>query len=224
MLQNGREVAMAGGRKWTISELNLVKGAAKARQAEDRLRADAWRKNREAELEAVVNRNYDGSEIPAIRELVNKLLETAAPFIEEFDRLAAEHYPAEFARPRLGISVTPGGIPDDLRKQARRDAATHLSARHAFMLANSANFVGETVAGATQRVTDNLEVAEVLELLAAPNRATPTLEPPGPAIGILRRLLPHPEEWGFAGYDGGGSPLLPAPEQAKALPPPADDK
>jgi len=35
------------------------------------------------------------------------------------------------------------------------------------------------------------------------------LEPPGPAIGILRKLLPHPEEWGFAGYDGAGSPLLP---------------
>jgi hypothetical protein len=35
------------------------------------------------------------------------------------------------------------------------------------------------------------------------------LEPPGAAIGILRKLLPHPEEWGFVGYDGDGSPLLP---------------
>ena len=72
------------------------------------------------------------------------------------------------------------------------------------------------------RATDNPEVAEVLERLAAPNRATPTLEPPGPAIGILRKLLPHPEEWGFAGYDGVGSPLLPEPEPPKALPPPDD--
>ena len=215
---------MAVGRTWTISELNLVKGAAKSRQAEDRLRADAWRKTRDAELEAVVNRSYDGAEIPAIRELVSKHLEMAAPIIKEFDRLAAEHYPAEFSRPRLGINVIPGGIPPDVRNQVRRDAATHLSARHAFMLANSANFIGETVAGATQRATDNLEVAEVLELLAAANRATPTLEPPGPAIGILRRLLPHPEEWGFAGYDGAGSPLLPELKAPKALAPPDDDK
>jgi hypothetical protein len=59
------------------------------------------------------------------------------------------------------------------------------------------------------RTTDNADVQEVLQRLAVPNRATPTLEPPGPAIGILRKLLPHPEEWGFAGYDGAGSPLLP---------------
>jgi hypothetical protein len=63
-------------------------------------------------------------------------------------------------------------------------------------------------------------VLEVLDKLAVPNRATPTLEPPGPAIGILKKLLPHPTEWGFAGYDGGGSPLLPAPDEAKALPAP----
>jgi hypothetical protein len=215
---------MTGGRKWSVSELNLVKGASKTRQSEDRLRADAWRKNREAELEAVVNRIYDGMEIPAVRELIGKLSDVARPFIEEFDRLVAEHYPAEFARPRLGINVIPGGIPPDMRNQVRRDAATHLTARHAFMLANSASFVTETLTGATMRATDNPEVAEVLERLAAPNRATPTLEPPGPAIGILRRLLPHPEEWGFAGYDGVGSPLLPEPEPPKALAPPDDDK
>jgi hypothetical protein len=224
MLQNGREVMMTAGRKWTIPELNLVKGAAKTRQSEDRLRADAWRKTREAELEAVVNRSYDAMEVPGVRELIGKLSDVARPFIEEFDRLVAEHYPAEFARPSLGISVGPGGFPAQVRDKVRRDAAVHLSARHAFMLANSANFVTETLAGATQRATDNPEVAEVLERLAAPNRATPTLEPPGPAIGILRRLLPHPEEWGFAGYDGAGSPLLPEPEPQKALAPPADDK
>jgi hypothetical protein len=215
---------MTAGRKWSVSELNLVKGASKTRQSEDRLRADAWRKNREAELEAVVNRIYDGMEIPAVRELIGKLSDVARPFIEEFDRLVAEHYPAKFARPRLGINVTPGGIPPDMRNQVRRDAATHLTARHAFMLANSASFVTETLTGATMRATDNPEVAEVLERLATPNRATPTLEPPGPAIGILRRLLPHPEEWGFAGYDGVGSPLLPEPEPPKALAPPDDDK
>jgi hypothetical protein len=215
---------MTGGRKWSVSELNLVKGASKTRQSEDRLRADAWRKTREAELEAVVNRIYDGMEIPAVRQLIGKLSDVARPFIEEFDRLVAEHYPAEFARPRLGINVIPGGIPPDMRNQVRRDAATHLTARHAFMLANSASFVTETLTGATMRATDNPEVTEVLERLAAPNRATPTLEPPGPAIGILRRLLPHPEEWGFAGYDGVGSPLLPEPEPPKALAPPDDDK
>ena len=29
---------------WRVSELNLVKGASKQRQQEDRLRADAWEK------------------------------------------------------------------------------------------------------------------------------------------------------------------------------------
>ena len=37
---------------WRAAELNLVKGASKQRQAEDKLRTDAWAKNREAELEA----------------------------------------------------------------------------------------------------------------------------------------------------------------------------
>jgi hypothetical protein len=60
-------------------------------------------------------------------------------------------------------------------------------------------------------------VHEFIDKLAVPNRATPTLEPPGPAIGILRRLLPHPEEWGLAGYDGGTSPLLPPPDAPKAI-------
>ena len=210
---------MAAGRKWTISELNLVKGAAKTRQSEDRLRADAWRKTREAELEAVVNKVYDAMEIPEVAALIGKLTDVVRPFIEEFDRLIEEAYPAEFSRPKLHINIIPGGIPPGLRNQVRRDAATHLTARHAFMLANSASFVTETLAGATQRATDNVEVAEVLERLAAPNRATPTLEPPGPAIGILRQLLPHPEEWGFAGYDDVGSPLLPEPEPPKGLGP-----
>jgi hypothetical protein len=217
---------MTAGRKWSVSELNLVKGASKTRQSEDRLRADAWRKNREAELEAVVNRSYNAMEVPGIPELLGKLSEVTRPIIEEFDRLVAEHYPAEFARPTLSINVIPGGFPPDMRNQVRRDAATHLTARHAFMLANSANFINETVNGATMRATDNPEVAEVLERLAAPNRTTPTLEPPGPAIGILRRLLPYPEEWGFAGYDGVGSPLLPEPPatRRRALAPPDHDQ
>ena len=85
---------MPVGRKWSVSELNLVKGAARTRQSEDRLRTDAWRKTREAELEAVVNRAYVGMEIPEIRDVVSKAAEAVRPFIEEFDRLAAEHYPA----------------------------------------------------------------------------------------------------------------------------------
>jgi hypothetical protein len=223
MLQNSRgSLRVVAGQKWKVQELNLVKGASKARQSEDRLRADAWRKNREAELEDVVNRTYTGMEFPEIRALVDKASAVMRPIIEEFDRLIAERYPAEFARPRLSFGVSPGGIPEDMRDKVRRDAAKHLNARHGFMLANSANFVNNIVSGATMRATDNPEVADVLEQLAAPNRATPTLEPPGPAIGILRKLLPYPEEWGFAGYDGAGSPLLPQSAPHTALPSPDD--
>jgi hypothetical protein len=185
---------MSARKPWRVSELNLVKGASKQRQAEDRLRADAWEKTREAELEAVVNRTYDGMDIPEIATLVSKLSELAAPYIAEYNRLFAEHYPAEFAKARLSINITPGGISREMRDQVRRDAAKHLQARKAYMLANSSGYVTETLADATSRTTDNPEVREVLERLAVPNRATPTLEPPGPAIGILRKLLPHPEE------------------------------
>jgi hypothetical protein len=193
---------------WRVAELNLVKGASKQRQEEDRLRAEAWAKTREAELEAVVNRTYDGMDIAEIAALVAKLSEVMAPYIAEFDRLFAEHYPAEFAKANLGITITPGGIDPKMRDKVRRDAALHIAARKAFMLANSSTFVTETMSEATKRTTDNSEVHEMLDRLAVPNRATPTLEPPGTAIGILRKLLPHPEEWGLAGYDDAGSPLL----------------
>jgi hypothetical protein len=209
--------------KWQVRDLNLVNRAAKQRQSEDRLRADAWRKEREAELEAVVNRSYDGMEAPQIRALVDKASALMKPLIEEFDRLVAEHYPAEFSRPRLGISLVPGGINPKERDRLRRDAAKHLAARHAYMLANSAGFTTEVLSGATVRATDNPEVVEVLEKLAVPNRATPVLQPPGPAIGVLKKLLPHPEEWGFDGYAEGGSPLLPATPRP-ALEGPSDDE
>lgn len=210
--------------KWKVGELNLVKGAAKQRQSEDRLRADAWRKEREAELEAVVNRSYDGMEFPEIRALVDKASALMKPLIEEFDRLTAQHYPAEFSRPRLRISLIPGGIGDQkTRDKIRRDAATHLAAKYAFMLANSAGFTTEVLSDATVRTTDNPEVVEMLEKLAVPNRTTPVLQPPGPAIGVLRTLLPHPEEWGFDGYVESGSPLLPATPRP-ALRGPSDDE
>ena len=106
---------MTASRKWRVAELNLVTRASKQRQSEDRTRADAWRKQREAELEAVVNRSYDGMEFPQIRALVDRVNALVAPLVEEFDRLAAERYPAEFARPRLTIQLIPGGIPPDLR-------------------------------------------------------------------------------------------------------------
>jgi hypothetical protein len=209
---------------WRVAELNLVKGASKQRQAEDKLRADAWQKNREAELEAVVNRTYDGMDIPEIRAVVEAASKAMAPYIAEFDRLFAEHYPAEFAKAALGITITPGGIDPKMRDKVRRDAALHLAARKAFMLANSSTFVTETMSAATKRTSDNPEVHEMLDRLAVPNRATPTLEPPGPAIGMLRKLLPHPEEWGFAGYDA-GSPLLPDQSaKPKALVAPEDPK
>ncbi len=210
---------------WRTSELNLVKGAAKQRQAEDRLRADAWQKNREAELEAVVNRTYDGMDIPEIRAVVEAASNAMAPYIAEFDRVFAEHYPAEFTKATLGITITPGGIDPRMRDKVRRDAAVHIAARKAFMLANSSTVLTETMSEATKRTTDNSEVHEMLDRLAVPNRATPTLEPPGPAIGILRKLLPHPEEWGFAGYDGAGSPLLPDQSvKPKALSAPTDQE
>jgi len=207
---------MTAGRKWRVGELNLVNRATKQRQGEDRTRADAWRKQRDAELEAVVNRSYDGMEFPEIRALVDRANTLMAPIIEEFDRLAAECYPAEFARPQLMVRLIPGGIPGPVRDKVRRDAAKHLTARHAFMLANSATYTTEVMTEATLHATDNPEVVAMLERLAVPNRATPTLEPPGPAIGILRKLLPHPEQWGFEGYSD-GSPLLPQAAPAKAL-------
>lgn len=213
---------MANG-TWKVRDLNLVRGAAKQRQSEDRLRAEAWRKEREAELEAVVNRSYNGMEVPEIRALVDQASALMRPLIEEFDRLVAEHYPAEFSRPTLGISLIPGGIAPDLRDKVRRDAAKHLAARHAFMLANSAGFTTEVLSDATVRTTDNPEVVEVLERLSVPNRATPTLQAPGPAIGILKKLLPHPEEWGFDGYAEGGSPLLPGTSRV-ALSGPSEDE
>jgi hypothetical protein len=193
---------------WRVSELNLVKGASKQRQAEDKLRADAWQKNREAELEAVVNKIYDGMDVPGVPELVAKASEAVGPFIAEFDRLFTEYYPAEFAKAQLVLTIVPGGIPEKWRKQVRQDATQHIAARKAFMLAKSSGFVTEITTEATKRTTDNAEVHEMLDKLAVPNRATPTLEQPGPAIGILKRLLPRPEEWGFAGYDGKASPLL----------------
>ena len=174
-----------------------------------------------------MNRTYDGMDIPEIAVLVAKASEVMAPYIAEFDRLFTEHYPAEFAKAQLGITITPGGIPLKMRDKVRRDAALHIEARKAFMLANSSTFVTETMSEATKRTTDNAEVHDMLDRLAVPNRATPTLEPPGPAIGILRKLLPHPEEWDFAGYDGTGSPLLPSPEdkiKAKALTSPEPKK
>jgi hypothetical protein len=214
----------ADRKPWRVAELNLVKGASKQRQTEDKLRADAWQKTREAELEAVVNRWYDGMDIPEIAAVVAELIKLAAPYIAKFDRLFAEHYPAEFAKATLSVNIIPGGIPEKFRNQIRRDAALHIAARKAFMLANSSSFVTEVVTDATMKTTGNPEVHEVLERLAAPNRATPTLEPPGPAIGILAKLLPHPELWGFAGYDA-ASPLLPAPEKeaSKALSAPEDE-
>jgi hypothetical protein len=197
-----------GSKPWPTKDLNIVKGAAKQRQAEDRLRADAWQKNREAELEAVVNRSYDGMDIPECRAAVEELSALAAPFIKRFDKAFAEHYPAEFAKATLSVSITPGGIDPRWREQVRRDAAKHLSARRAYMLANSASLTTEVVTDASKQTVASPEAREMLDRLAVPNETTPVLEPPGAAIGILRRLLPHPEEWGLAGYEA-ASPLLP---------------
>lgn len=209
--------------KWRVQELNLVKGAAKQRQSEDRLRADAWKKEREAEAEAVVNRSYDGSEHPQLVAIVERFHKMVEPLIAEYDRVCAEVYPAEFSRPQLFWGVAAGGIPPKERDKFRRAVAVHIAAKHAYMLANSATFTTGVLNDATMRTTDNPEVAEVLEKLAGPNRATPVLQPPGPAIGSLAKLLPNPEEWGFDGYADAGSPLLTERQSAAlphALPPP----
>lgn len=197
---------------WRQAEVNLVKGALKERRAEDQRRADAWRATREAELEAVLGRSYDGMDVPGIPELLAKAQAAVAPYIEEYNRLFVGAYPAEFARATLRLQITAGGIPDPkFRERVRQDATRHLAARHRYMLANIAGHTTGTVVEASKRATNNPEVQEVLDRLAVPNASTPHLDPPGPAIGMLRRLLPHPEEWGFAGSEEANiSPLLPS--------------
>jgi hypothetical protein len=71
-----------------------------------------WLKTREAELEAVVGRTYDGMDVPGIPELLSELHTVMAPYIAKFDRLFTEAYPAEFAKATLGLSLMPGGILD----------------------------------------------------------------------------------------------------------------
>ena len=93
---------------WRISEVNLVKGTLKQRQAEDQRRGDAWLKTREAELEAVLGRTYEGMDVPGIPELVAKMQQVLAPLVAEFDRLYKAAYPAEFAKARIDLSLTPG--------------------------------------------------------------------------------------------------------------------
>jgi hypothetical protein len=167
-------------------------------------------------LEAVVGRTYDGMEVPGILELLNQLHEVMAPYIAEFDRLYTEAYPAEFAKASISLRLTPGGILDPWRRdKVRRDATLHLVARHKHLVARVFGHATEVVADASKRATDNPEVQEMLEQLATPNATRPPLEPPGPAIGMLNQLLPHPEEWGF---EGNASPIPPAPDKPKALP------
>jgi uncharacterized protein (DUF1778 family) len=207
---------------WRTADVNLIKGTLKERRAEDQRRADAWRATREAELEAVVNRDYDGMDVPGIPELLTELHAVMAPYIEKFDRLFVAAYPAEFAKASIGLRLTPGGIDPKFRDKIRRDAAVHLAARHRFMMANIASHATQTVVNASMHATENPEVRDVLAELATPNATTPTLDAPGPAIGVLAQLLPHPEEWGLAGYES-TSPLLPAPEkeaETKVLPAP----
>ena len=154
---------------------------------------------------------YDGMDVPGIPELVAKMQQVLAPLVAEFDRLYKAAYPAEFAKARIDLSLTPGGIFNPKEREKVRIAATrHLLARHRNMLANIAGHATETVANISMRATDNAEVQQELARLAKPNATTPRLEPPGPAIGMLARLLPHPEEWGF---ESDASPLLPAPDK-----------
>jgi hypothetical protein len=117
-------VATSNRKPWRPGELNLVKGALRERKAEDQRRTDAWLKAREAELEAILGRTYDGMDVPGIPELLAKAYEVMAPIIAEFDRLFAAAYPTEFAHAKLGVHITPGGILDPkIREQVRREGA-----------------------------------------------------------------------------------------------------
>jgi hypothetical protein len=202
---------------WRTADVSLVKGTLRARQAEDDRRAKSWFADREAELEAVVNRSYDGSDVPGIPERVAKAQAMVEPIFEEIRSLFREAYPAEFAQMEIGIAITPGGIDPKFRQQVRRDATVHLQSRYRNKLAAIATHSTETIAEVSARATSNPEVKEVLARLAGANAATPHLAAPGPAIGILKRLLPNPEEWGL---DDNAAALLPAPADQKALPAP----
>ncbi len=203
---------------WSTSEVNLVKSTLKARQAEDDRRAKSWFADREAELEAVVNRSYDGSDVPGIPERVAKAQAMVEPIFEEIRALFREAYPAEFAQMEIGIAITPGGIHPAVRQKVRRDAAVHLQSRYRNKLAAISTHSTETIADVSARATSNPEVKEVLARLAAPNATTPQLATPGPAIGMLKRLLPHPEEWGLE--DNAAALLQASAPKQKALPTP----
>jgi hypothetical protein len=86
-----------------MAEVNLVKATLKERGAEDQRRADAWLKTREAELEAIVGRLYDGLDLPGMQKLMNKIYEVTAPLFAEFDRNFAAGYPAEFRKATIGV-------------------------------------------------------------------------------------------------------------------------
>src|SRR3954454_18152870 len=88
---------------WRTSDVNLIKGTLKERRAEDQRRADAWRATRKAELEAVVNRFYDGMDIPGIPELLAELHVVMTRYIEKFDHLFTAAYPAELAKAGIGL-------------------------------------------------------------------------------------------------------------------------
>ncbi len=141
-----RSAAASQRKTWRTSEVNLVKGTLRQRQAEDQRRADAWLKTREAELEAVLGRMYDGMDVPGIPELLSELQKVMASYIAEFDRLYTAAYPAEFAKASIGLRLTPGGILNPkVREEVRVAATRHLLARHRNMLANIAGHATETV-------------------------------------------------------------------------------
>jgi hypothetical protein len=206
---------------WKIGEVNLVKGTLKARAAEDKARADARRARLEAELEAVVNRSYDGMDIPGCRAAFEQLQSVAAPYIAEFDRCFAEVYPAEFARASLGVEINPGGINPKFRDKVMSYARIHINAIYRYMIANVTTNTTAITAKASMNATANPDVKEMLADLAKPNETTPAMPVPGPAIGILARLVPNPKLWGFQ-PELLAKPETPALEatETKALPAP----
>lgn len=170
-----RDLEPTSGRKtWRTAEVNLVKGTLKARQAEDERRSNAWRASREAELEAVLGRKYDGMDVPGIPELLSELQKVMAPYIAEFDRLFAAAYPAEFAKASIGLRLTPGGILDpDVRERVRREATRHLLARQRYMQASIAQICHRNRRGCLDACDQQSRSSGNVGSLGGPERHNP---------------------------------------------------
>ena len=109
---------------WRVSELNLVKGASRQRQAEDKLRADAWGSPARPNSKPSSTAAMTAWTFLDRQHCWPRLHEVMAPYIAEFDRLFTEAYPAEFAKATLSVNITPGGIPPIAQSSSPRRHAS----------------------------------------------------------------------------------------------------